>query len=116
MLYFTKKFAISALCVGLFIAFASLLPACNNLARFTPTREEVPLPNDHKQKKSSQPDVPLVLNNIKFKHLSVEAGLSHSTVNCILQDSKGFMWFGTDDGLSKYDGYNFTIYKHNPDD
>jgi signal transduction histidine kinase/ligand-binding sensor domain-containing protein len=37
-------------------------------------------------------------------------------VNCVLQDSYGFIWFGTDDGLSKYDGYDFAVYKHNPDD
>jgi signal transduction histidine kinase/ligand-binding sensor domain-containing protein len=46
----------------------------------------------------------------------VEQGLSHSTVNCILQDSYGFMWFGTEDGLNRYDGHDFTVYKHSPDD
>jgi signal transduction histidine kinase/ligand-binding sensor domain-containing protein len=46
----------------------------------------------------------------------VAHGLSHSTVNCILQDRYGFMWFGTDDGLSKYDGYSSTAYRHSPDD
>ena len=51
---------------------------------------------------------------IKFQHLSLEEGLSQSTVYAILQDSKGFMWFGTQDGLNKYDGYQFTIYRHNP--
>jgi signal transduction histidine kinase/ligand-binding sensor domain-containing protein/DNA-binding response OmpR family regulator/photosystem II stability/assembly factor-like uncharacterized protein len=54
--------------------------------------------------------------DIKFEHISVEQGLSHSTVQCILQDSRGYMWFGTEEGLNKYDGYKFTIYKHNPDD
>jgi signal transduction histidine kinase/ligand-binding sensor domain-containing protein len=54
------------------------------------------------------------VQNVSFERISVEHGLSHSTVNCILQDSKGFMWFGTDDGLNKYDGYSFTVYKHNP--
>jgi signal transduction histidine kinase/ligand-binding sensor domain-containing protein len=37
-------------------------------------------------------------------------------VNCILHDSKGLMWFGTNDGLNRYDGYAFTVYKHDPDD
>lgn len=46
----------------------------------------------------------------------MEQGLSHSTVNCILQDSYGFLWFGTEDGLNRYDGYDLTVYKHNPDD
>jgi len=55
------------------------------------------------------------VQNLRFERISVEHGLSHSTVNCILQDSKGFMWFGTDDGLNKYDAYGFTTYKHNPD-
>ncbi|MDM8557476.1 two-component regulator propeller domain-containing protein [Candidatus Parabeggiatoa sp. HSG14] len=49
----------------------------------------------------------------KFKHFSLEQGLSQSTVYAILQDTKGFMWIGTQDGLNKYDGYQFTIYRHN---
>jgi len=52
----------------------------------------------------------------KFEHLSLEDGLSQSTVYAILQDNKGFMWFGTQDGLNRYDGYQFTIYRHNPTD
>ena len=52
--------------------------------------------------------------NINFKHLTIQDGLSQSTINCIFQDSKGYMWFGTQDGLNKYDGYNFTVYKQNP--
>ena len=51
---------------------------------------------------------------IKFEHLTVADGLSQSTVLCVLQDSKGFMWFCTEDGLNKYDGYQFTVYKHEP--
>jgi ligand-binding sensor domain-containing protein/two-component sensor histidine kinase len=53
--------------------------------------------------------------NINFKHLTIQDGLSQSTVNCIFQDSKGFMWFGTQDGLNKYDGYKFTIYRPQSD-
>jgi len=49
---------------------------------------------------------------IKFERFSREQGLSQSSVFCILQDRQGFMWFGTLDGLNKYDGYNFTVYKH----
>lgn len=50
-------------------------------------------------------------HSIRFQHLSIEHGLSQSAVYCILQDRKGFMWFGTEAGLNKYDGYNFTVYK-----
>ena len=51
--------------------------------------------------------------NIHFKHLSSDDGLSHSNVICTLQDDQGFMWFGTFDGLNKYDSYHFTVYRHN---
>jgi len=52
--------------------------------------------------------------HLKFEHLQTDAGLSQSNVISILQDSRGFMWFGTRDGLNKYDGYKFTIYKNDP--
>ncbi|MCP5045943.1 MAG: hypothetical protein GY940_02155, partial [bacterium] len=55
-------------------------------------------------------------NNIRFRHLSLEQDLSQVIVHSIVQDGQGFMWFGTEDGLNKYDGYKFTVYRHNPDD
>ncbi|MBF0100063.1 MAG: response regulator [Desulfobacterales bacterium] len=48
---------------------------------------------------------------IKFDHLTIDEGLSQNTVNGILQDNHGFMWFATQDGLNKYDGYSFIRYK-----
>src|SRR5688572_3281345 len=51
--------------------------------------------------------------NLKFEHIGREHGLSQLFVKTILQDSRGFIWFGTLDGLNKYDGYNFTIYRSN---
>lgn len=53
---------------------------------------------------------------IQFDHLSLEQGLSQSIIVCILQDRQGFMWFGTEDGLNKYDGYNFTVIRQIPND
>ncbi|MEO7213951.1 two-component regulator propeller domain-containing protein [Mucilaginibacter sp.] len=50
--------------------------------------------------------------DLKFKKLSTTEGLSQSHVCAIIKDSRGFMWFGTEDGLNKYDGYKFTHYKH----
>ncbi len=50
-----------------------------------------------------------------FDRLSVEQGLSQSTVQAILQDRDGLMWFGTMDGLNRYDGYNFVVYRHDPE-
>jgi len=52
----------------------------------------------------------------RFEQFSVEHGLSQATVNCIFQDSRGFLWFGTSDGLNRYDGYVFKVFKKNPDD
>jgi len=47
-----------------------------------------------------------------FKRISTEDGLSQSHVSAMLMGRKGFMWFATDEGLNKYDGAKFTIYKH----
>jgi diguanylate cyclase (GGDEF)-like protein len=53
-------------------------------------------------------------DNIRFSRLSLDQGLSQSSVNCITQDSQGMMWFGTQDGLNRFDGYTFTVFKHDP--
>ncbi len=53
---------------------------------------------------------------LKFKHLSSKEGLSQRSVIDIFQDKKGYLWFATRDGLNKYDGYTFTIYRHNSED
>ena len=52
----------------------------------------------------------------RFKHLTTNDGLSQSHISAILKDKRGFMWFGSEDGLNKYDGYKFTHYKHDPND
>jgi diguanylate cyclase (GGDEF)-like protein len=60
----------------------------------------------------------LAFDNIKFRKLSTTQGLSQSNVLCILQDSKGYMWFGTQNGLNVFNGYEFTVYTNiegNPD-
>jgi signal transduction histidine kinase/ligand-binding sensor domain-containing protein/CheY-like chemotaxis protein len=53
-------------------------------------------------------------NGIKFSHLTSANGLSQSSVRCILKDRFGFLWFGTRDGLNRYDGYTFKIYRKDP--
>ncbi|MEJ2734766.1 MAG: GAF domain-containing protein [Anaerolineae bacterium] len=55
-------------------------------------------------------------SDLKFERYTLEEGLSQSAVPCILQDSKGFMWFCTQDGLNRYDGYQFVVYEHDPQD
>jgi signal transduction histidine kinase/ligand-binding sensor domain-containing protein/CheY-like chemotaxis protein len=53
---------------------------------------------------------------VKFASLTIDKGLSQSDVKCIIKDRTGFMWFSTDDGLNRYDGYNFTVYRHSVKD
>ncbi len=50
-------------------------------------------------------------DDIKFSRFTTKAGLSHNIVNEVIQDGRGFMWFGTQDGLNRYDGYTFVVYK-----
>jgi len=52
----------------------------------------------------------------RFEHITVKDGLSLSYVTSIAQDKNGYVWFGTQDGLNKYDGFSFVVYKHDPFD
>lgn len=52
--------------------------------------------------------------NLYFKKINTGNGLSHNKVNCIVQDKRGFTWIGTDDGLNRYDGNNFLIFRNTP--
>ena len=54
--------------------------------------------------------------DLEFIQFNVEDGLSHQRILSIAQDTKGFMWFGTMDGLNRYDGYEFKTYRHDPED
>ena len=56
------------------------------------------------------------MQNIRFEHLTTDEGLSHSNVLCVLQDHYGYLWFGTFDGLNKYDGYEFKCYRYSDKD
>ncbi len=55
-------------------------------------------------------------DKMRFEHLTVEQGLSNSTVYSIIQDKAGYLWFGTPNGLNKYDGYKVTVFKNIPGD
>ncbi|HEY6192479.1 MAG TPA: two-component regulator propeller domain-containing protein [Bacteroidota bacterium] len=62
------------------------------------------------------PGLPAQSADLKYEVYSLEQGLSQSSVRCILRDNKGFLWFGTGDGLNRFDGYNFQVFHHDPQD
>ncbi|HEX6051664.1 MAG TPA: two-component regulator propeller domain-containing protein, partial [Gemmatimonadaceae bacterium] len=55
-------------------------------------------------------------DRVTFRHLTIADGLSQNAVSAIIQDRRGFMWFGTKDGLNRYDGYQFVVFRHDPFD
>src|ERR1043165_2299458 len=52
----------------------------------------------------------------KVEQYATEQGLSHRRVNCMLKDREGFMWFGTWDGINRFDGHAFVSFKSSPED
>ena len=62
---------------------------------------------------SAQESEQITFNRITTENIKIEKGLSQNSVFCILQDQLGYIWFGTWDGLNKYDGYNFYFYNIN---
>jgi len=58
----------------------------------------------------------IIPQTLKFKHLTVKEGLSNNKVNTLIQDKNGFIWLGTEDGLNRYDGYSFKVFRNIPDD
>lgn len=60
--------------------------------------------------------IDLKCQSILFNHLTTNNGLSNNFVSDIIQDKYGFLWFATDDGLNRFDGYEFKVYRNNPSD
>ncbi|MEP6894756.1 MAG: two-component regulator propeller domain-containing protein [Chloroflexota bacterium] len=102
--------------IGLFLALN--LTACGSGVTLPATPKADSAPNSRPV--ASSPDLQTSLPDVcdcvlRFNHLNIEQGLSQSSIYVIFQDSRGFMWFGTEDGLNRYDGYTFKIYKPDPD-
>src|SRR5215213_4369405 len=51
-----------------------------------------------------------------FKHLTTDNGLSHDNIHCITRDKQGFIWFGTMNGLNRFDGLQFHTFTNSPND
>ena len=115
MLIRDKKYLNHTIVASIILVILLYIPACVSLGNKShqdtePTVPEISLPNEEFYLQT-----PLILDNIRFEHITVEDGISQNNTIAILQDSTGFMWFGSEDGLDKYDGQNFTNYRHNPD-
>jgi signal transduction histidine kinase/ligand-binding sensor domain-containing protein len=65
---------------------------------------------------SAEENPPAPATSARFDRISMVDGLSDDVVYAILQDRQGFMWFGTGNGLTRYDGYEFTVYQSDPGD
>ena len=103
---------------GLLLTF--LLTSCGSgaqpLALTTPEAVFAPTNTPPAPSHVSPASLPQICNCVlRFDHISIEQGLSQSSVKVIFQDRRGFLWFGTEDGLNRYDGYNVKIYKPDPD-
>jgi ligand-binding sensor domain-containing protein len=59
---------------------------------------------------------PVVEPPAAFRQLSLEQGLSQAVVRALAQDDRGFLWIATEDGLNRYDGYGFTVFRNDPAD
>ena len=100
--------------------------ACVHYSRFicpsssTPPSQTLRRPERRPAPARTGASIPVAANalvrDLKFNHLTTNDGLSQSYVTAILQDRRGFMWFATRDGLNRYDGNTFIVYKHNPND
>ncbi|HSG44383.1 MAG TPA: two-component regulator propeller domain-containing protein, partial [Anaerolineales bacterium] len=102
--------------LGLILAIA--LSACGtvNPLPTAPEADSVPTSLPSAPSRVSPASLPEVCNcDLRFEHINIEQGLSQSSVRVILQDSIGFLWFGTEDGLNRYDGYTFKTFKPDPD-
>ena len=100
------------------LIFAIILSACVPVNPLPAASEVDSVPTSLPQapKRVSSASLPEVCNcDLRFDHINIEQGLSQSSVRVILQDSIGFLWFGTEDGLNRYDGYNFKTFKPDPD-
>jgi len=101
------------------LLFGLLIAACNGLEPVdTPAQASVIPTITNPQDVAQEDPLPNISGAIRFESLGLEDGLSQSTVLAILQDQFGFLWIGTEDGLNRYNGYTFKVFRpdlNNPD-
>ena len=101
---------------GLLVVLALASCGGGNTPLATSEADSAPTSHPPALNRVSVETLPKVCNCVlRFDRISIEQGLSQSSVFAVFQDSRGFMWFGTEDGLNRYDGYSFKIYKPDPE-
>ncbi|MCP4140478.1 MAG: GAF domain-containing protein [Chloroflexi bacterium] len=110
---FIKKTQI-ALIIFTFIVLLATFSSAAYAGAPTPT-PAAPATQVPQEKPTNTPG-PSLSTSLRFEKISLEDGLSQSVVHTLLQDSFGFLWVGTQDGLNRYDGHTFTIFRPDPDD
>src|SRR5262245_28949000 len=95
-----------------------ILSACNQVARSTSTAVQDLTESDSALPLWTNTFPPLKNNGsaLRFTHYGLEEGLSQSSARVLLQDHLGFLWIGTEDGLNRFDGYSFKVFRPNPND
>ncbi len=102
--------------LGLFLVFVLVSCGKGTTPPAAPEVDSTPTSHPPAPSRVSAEDLPKICNCVlRFDRISIEQGLSQSSVMVIFQDSRGFLWFGTEDGLNRYDGYSFKIFKPDPD-
>ena len=105
------KPVLSILCLTLLLGTLGLSASARNdgaaAAEATPTPTASSAPNQDQPLAPADDGPPS-----RFSHISTEQGLSSSEVWSVLRDRRGFMWFGTLDGLNRYDGYKMKVFKY----
>jgi ligand-binding sensor domain-containing protein len=92
--------------VGVLLAGCVLLLAATRSSAVAPAAIQAPTGAAHAQ--------PSLRQGATFTHITIEQGLSDQRVQAIVQDRVGFLWFGTNNGLNRYDGYDVVAYRHDP--
>ena len=104
------------------LILACLLAAALLAAACGPSTESLPTPTviPSTPPAVTAPDLSLtdvaLSQYLRFGHLTTEEGLSNSTAWDLMKDSRGYLWIATFDGLNRYDGYDMTVFQHDPDD
>ena len=115
----TRLFASTARLFLIGSALSLLFAACSGLSpAVTPTAVQA-IPTTvapEEEEETLEISSPRMNSSLRFEHMGLESGLSQSVISVIFQDSAGFMWFATQDGLNRFDGYNVKVFRPDPDD